>query len=116
MCAGKVDAVKHVSRQIAGLVEELQRAQQDFETAAAARSFENQPLFRVLKLELINHLRVTAENIAQLRWMIKDAAAKGPDLDSKTLSSFHEHSSASLVEHVDAIVTAALGNKPLLPS
>jgi len=114
MCAGKVDAVKHVSRQITGLVEELQRAQQDFETAAAARSFENQPLFRVLKLELINHLRVTAENIAQLRWMIKEAT--GTHTEGKTLSTFHQHSSASLVEHVDAIVTAALGDKPLLRS
>lgn len=115
MCAGKVDAVKHVSRQITGLVEELQRAQQEFETAAAARTFET-PLFRVLKLELINHLRVTAENIAQLRWIINEATGKASDSGAKTFSSFHEHSSASLVEHVDAIVTAALGDKPLLRS
>ena len=114
MYTGKVDAVKQVSVQISGLVQELQLAQQDFETAASARSFENQPLFRVLKLELINHLRVTAENVAQLRSMIKEAAAKHCQTDAATLSSFHEHSSASLVEHVDAIVTAALGDNPLL--
>ena len=104
----------HVSRQITGLVEELQLAQLDFDVAESSRSFENQPLFRVLRLELINHLRVTAEHVAQLRWMIKEAAAKHSDSDAKTLSSFHEHSGASLVEHVDAIVTAALDDKPLI--
>lgn len=114
MYTGKVDVVKHVSRQIGGLVQELQRAQQDFDAAAvSSRNFENQPLFRVLNLELLNHLRVTADNIAHLRWMIREASTKHSQADADILSSFHEHRGASLVEHVDAIVTAALADKPL---
>jgi hypothetical protein len=107
--------VKHVTGEIIGLVEELQHAQQEFEAVAASRNFENQSLLRVLKFELINHLRITAEHVAHLRWMIRQAAGKHSDGDPATLS-LNEHNGSSLVEHVDAIVTAALADKPLLRS
>ena len=110
-----MDAVKHVTGEIIGLMEELQHAQQEFEAVAASRNFENQSLLRVLKFELINHLRVTAEHVAHLRWMIRQAAGRHSDAEAPALS-VNERNSSSLVEHVDAIVTAALADKPLLRS
>jgi hypothetical protein len=114
--AREADAVKQLSGAMNALVVELQGAQKDFE-AITARPLEKQrPLFRVLKLELINHLKVTAEHVAQLRFFIKEITSDSEADFADRLSNIHEHGGTSLVEHVDAIVTAALGDKPLVRS
>ena len=114
--AREADAVKQVSGAMNALVLELERAQKDFEAIGARPLEEQRPLFRVLKLELINQLKVTAEHVAQLRFFIKEIANDSGTNFADRLSNFHEHGGTSLVEHVDAIVTAALADKPLVRS
>lgn len=113
---GEGDAVKHLSVELGCLIEELRRAQQEFELAAGGGAIESHgPVFAVLKAELVNQMKATAEHMRQLRWLLKEMVAKDSDAHlAQTLKILRERGGASFVEHVDAIITATLGDKQLL--
>jgi hypothetical protein len=115
---GEGDTVKHLSVEMGSLIEELRRAQQEFELAAGGGAIESQgPVFAVLKSELLNQMKATAEHMRQLRWLLKELLAKDSETRlAQTLKASRERGGASFVEHVDAIITAALGEKHLLRS
>ncbi len=112
----EVETVKRVGAEVEFLIAELQAARRELDVAAATGSLEaKQPALRVLKLDVLNHLKNTAESIRQLRWLITQMLANQSDAQlAETLSRLKDCGGASLVEQVDAIVTAALGDKPLL--
>ena len=113
---GEGDTVKHLSVELSSLVEELRRAQQEFEIAAGSGAIESHgPAFAVLKAELLNQMKASAEHMRQLRWLVKEMVDKDSDTHlAQTLSILRERGGASFVEHVDAIIAAALGDKQLL--
>ena len=105
-----------VSMEMGSLIEELQRAQHDLDMAADSGAFESQrPLVRVLKIELLNQMKTVSEHMRQLRWLVSQMLSNdsgnsaAPEIGVPSMVG-----NASLVEQVDAIVTAALGDKPLL--
>lgn len=114
--AAEVETVKRVGAEMGVLIEELQAARRELDLAAVSDGFDAQrPALRVLKVEVLNHLKTTAESIRQLRWLITQMLANESEAElTQTLSRLRDCGGASLVEQVEAIVTAALGDKPLL--
>jgi hypothetical protein len=98
------------------LIEELQRAQHDLDLAADSGALENQqPLVRVLKIEILNQMKTVGEHMRQLHWLIAQMLTKESNNSASQTSMLPRAiGSASLVEQVDAMVTVALGDKPLL--
>ncbi len=114
--AAEVENVKRLGAEMGLLIEELQAARRELDLAAVSGGLDAQrPALRVLKVEVLNHIKNTAESIRQLRWLITQMLANESEAElGKTLSLLRDCGGASLVEQVDAIVTAALGDKPLL--
>ncbi len=112
----EVEAVKRVGAEIEFLIGELQTARRELDAAAKDGSLDTKrPALRVLKIEVLNQLKNTAESIRRLRWLITQMLANESEAQLvHTLSQLRDCGWASLVEQVDAIVTAALGDKPLL--
>ena len=108
--------MKRVSMEMGALIAELQRAQHDLELAADSGSLQSQqPLVRVLKIELLNQMKTVGEHMRQLRWLIAQMLTKESDNSpSQTSMLSGAMAGASLVEQVDAMVTVALGDNPLL--
>lgn len=108
--------MNRVSMEMGSLIEELQRAQHDLDVAAGSGTLESQrPLVRVLTIELLNQIKTVGEHMRQLRWLVSQMLSNSSD-NSAAQEGLVPClvGSASLVEQVDAMVTAALGDKPLL--
>src|SRR5579864_7257834 len=94
--------------EITALIAELKAAQQEVQAASAQGILDAQrPLLGVLKVELAGRIKALAGQVRQRRWLLRELLENEADQQLlKTVRLLREQGAPTLVEQVEAIVTA----------